>query len=232
MAITQYRTWPWARRDILGNFNYKNIYSTSFGYTAHAKKIAAASATAVLSATAAAQTVVTVTAGITQPDVPRVLSVTPSGNTANILDSTVVVNGHNVEGKVISDTFRVPNGSTTLINCTKAFLDVTSVVLGQMGGTDVSFAVGTLNKIGTNHRLFAANTTVKVYTSTVAAGGTLTLQSAPTITSSDTIELNNVLPATTPDGTLIFNIFYTYDAWSDRKSTRLNSSHQIISYAV
>lgn len=213
MSITSFRTYPWARRETLGNINYKNVYSNTFGYTCHAKKIAAASTTAVLAATAAALTVKTITSGITSPDVPRVLSVTPSGNTVNILDGAVTVNGYNVEGKPISELFHTISGSTAIINGTKAFFTVTSVVLGQQGGTDVSFAVGTLNKLGTNHRLFAANTTVKVYTST-AAYGALTAQNAPTVVASDTIELNNILPATTPNGSLIFNMFYAYDTWS------------------
>lgn len=212
-GLTNYRTWPWARRETLGNLYYKNIYSNTFGYTSHAKKVATASATGVLSATAAALTVVTVTSNITQPDVPRCLSVTPSGNTVNILDGVVTVFGHNVEGKVISEVFHTASGSTAIINGSKAFLDVTSIVFGQQGGTDVSFAVGTLSKLGTNHRLFAANTTVKVYTAS-AAQGALTLQNAPTVVASDTIELNTVLPATVPNGSLIYNIFYTYDTWS------------------
>ncbi len=212
-GLTNYRAWPWARRETLGSLYYKNIYSNTFGYTTHAKKIASASATGILAATAAAQTVVTVTAGITQPDVPRCLSVTPSGNTTNILDGAVTVIGHNVEGKVINEVFHTASGSTSIINGSKAFLDVTSIVIGQMAGTDVSFAVGTLSKLGTNHRLFAANTTVKVYTAS-AAQGALTLQNAPTVVASDTIELNTVLPATVPNGSLIFNVFYSYDTWS------------------
>lgn len=212
MAITSYRTYPWARRETLGNINYKNIYSNTFGYTCHGKKIAAGTATAVLGATTAGTTVTTVTTGITQPDVPRVLNVTPGGTSANILDSSVIVNGYNVEGKPISETFHTANGSTTVITGTKSFMTVTSVVIGQMGGS-CTFSVGTTNKLGANHRLFAANTTVKVYTAT-AAYGALTLQNAPTIVASDTIELNNITPATTPNGSLIFNMFYAFDAWS------------------
>lgn len=212
MSITTYRTYPWARRETLGNIQYKNVYSNTFGHTTYVKKPAAASTTGVLAATAAALTVKTITA-VTQPDVPRALSVTPSGNTTNILDGAVTIIGHNIEGKVITEVFHTASGSTALISGSKAFLDITSVVFGQQGGTDVSFAVGTLNKLGTNHRLFASNTTVKVYTAT-ASYGALTLQNAPTVVASDTIELNTVLPATTPNGNLIFNIFYSYDTWT------------------
>src|SRR3990167_4140486 len=213
MAITQYRVWPFARRETLGNLHYKNIYSNTFGYTTYTNAPNAASTTAVLAATAGALVPVTVTAGITDPDVPRALSVTPSGTTDHILDSAVTVYGHNVEGKPMSEVFHTASGSTALISGTKAFLDVTSVVISQMGGTGASFAVGTLNNLGTNHPLFASNTTVKVYTAT-ASYGALTLQNAPTVVMSDTIELNTVLPATTPNGSLVFNIFYSYDTWT------------------
>lgn len=213
MSITSYRTYPWARRETLGNLAYKNIYSNTFGYTAHAKKIAAGTATAILAATNGATTPVTVTAGITQPDVPRVLNVTPGGTSANILDSSVTVFGYNVEGKPINEVFHTAQGSTTVITGTKAFFTITSIVIAQMGGSGATFSVGTTNKLGTNHRLFYQNVTVKVYTAT-AAYGALTLQNAPTIVASDTIELNNVTPATLPNGSLIFNMFYAFDAWS------------------
>lgn len=214
MALQPYRVYPYGERFTLGNFAYKNIYSGTFAYTTHSKKIATASSTAVLAATAGATTVITVTTGITDPDAPRNLTVTPGGTAAQILDSVVTVNGNNVEGKVISEIFRIPAGSTTLVTGSKAFMHVTSVVIGQQGGSATTFAVGTGNKIGLNHRLFNQNTTVKVYTAT-AAYGALTLQNAPTIVANEqNIENNTVTPVTVPDGTLIYNIFYYFDDWA------------------
>lgn len=209
-----YRTYPWARRESLGSNIYKNIYSNTFGYTHYGKKIAAGTSTAILAATAGATTVTTVTTGITQPDVPRALSVTPGGTAGQVLDSLVTVNGTNIEGKLISEAFRIPSGSSTIVNGVKAFAQVSSVVIGQQGGSAATFAVGTTNKIGLQHRLFNQNSTVKVYTSS-ATYGALTLQNAPTVVANEqNIENNTCQPATVPNGNLIFNIFYVFDDWS------------------
>lgn len=216
MAITD-QTWPWGDRFTTGTFSYKNLYSGTFGYTETQKKVAAGSASAVLGATAGNTSVVTVTSGITQPDVPRALSVTPSGS--GILDSYVRVIGTNVEGKVISEDFHTINGSTAIINGVKAFKSVTSVVIGQQGSVSASFAVGTQNILGLKHRLFRNNTTVKVYTAT-AVYGALTLQGVPTVVANEqNVENNTVLPATVPNGSLIFIICYYYDNWNGDGST-------------
>lgn len=214
MAINPARVYPWADRFSLGNNLYKNIYSGSFGYTTHGKKVASASATAVLAATAGATTVVTVNSGFTDPDVPRNLTVTPGGTTAQILDSLVTVNGTNVEGKPISEAFRFANAASGAVTGNLAFRTVTSVVIGQQSGSGPTFSVGTGNKLGLNHRLFNQNTTVKVYTST-AAYGALTLQNPPTVVSNEqNVEQNTYQPATTPNGSLIFNTFYYFDDWA------------------
>lgn len=215
MAITD-QTWPIGARFSTGTFNHKNLYNGTFAYTEHKKKIAAASAAAILAATAGATTVTTVTNGITQPDVPRALSVTPGGTTAQILDSLVTVFGTNVEGKAISEDFRFAAGASAIVNGVKAFKSVTSVRIGQQSGPGATFSVGTQNIIGINHRLFKNNTTVKVYTKTSTADGSpLTLQGVPTVTASETqVELNTVLPATVPTGSLIFIICYYYDNWA------------------
>lgn len=214
MSITGYRTHGWARRDTLGTPNYKNIYSNSFGYTDRSKKIAAASTTAILAATAGANTAQTITAGITNPDVPRALVLTVGGTAANVQSGTVIVTGYNQEGKLITDSFAVPIGGTGTYNGIKAFLYVTSVFIPAQIGTGATFAIGTQNALGINHRLFKNNTTVKVYTAT-AAYGALSLQNAPTVVaSSESLELNLITPNVAPNGSLIFLIAYAYDNWS------------------
>lgn len=214
MALNPARVYPWGDRFTLGSNHYKNIYSGNFGYTATSKKVASASATAVLAATAAATSPVTVTSGLTDPDVPRNLTVTPGGTTADIRDSVVTVNGTNIEGKPISEIFRFADQASSATTGAKAFRTITSVVIGQQGSALPTFSVGTGNKLGVNHRLFNQNTTVKVYTSS-AVYGALTLQNAPTIVSNEqNLENNTVQPATTPNGSLIFNIFYYFDDWS------------------
>jgi hypothetical protein len=214
MANQPARTYPWGERFTLGSMAYKNIYSGSFGYTTNGKKVATASTTAVLAATNGATTIVTATSGITDPDVPRNLTVTGGGTTAQIIDSLVTVNGTNVEGKPISEAFRFANATGGTVTGSLAFRSVTSVVIGQQGGAGATFSVGTGNKLGLNHRLFNQNTTVKVYTSTVAYGA-LTLQNAPTVVSNEgNLEQNTVTPATVPNSSLIYNIFYYFDDWS------------------
>lgn len=218
MAIGD-RTYP-IQRWSAGTIRLKGLYNNTFGYTETRKEVVAGSATAVLAATAGGTTVTTVTSGITNPDVPRALSVTPGGTAADILDSVVTVNGVNVEGKAISEIFRTAAGSTTIINGNLAFKRVTSVVIGQMGGSGATFSVGTLDKLGINHRLFRLNTTVKVYSYTAPGepGGmptTLTLQAAPTVVANgELVERNLVTPATAPDGTTAYTIAYAYDNWA------------------
>lgn len=207
-------------RHTFGTLQHKNLYSVSFGYTETRKKVAAGSTTAVLAATngatAAAHTIVT--SGITNPDVPRVLSVTVGGTAGHVLDGDVIVTGTNIEGKTFTERFTLTAGGTGTINGTKAFKTVTSVDIPQMAGASATFAVGTLNILGVNHRLFKNNTTVKVYSATaVGIGGytTLTLQGQPTVTASeDQLELNTAAPATTPDGTTFYIIAYVYDNWA------------------
>jgi hypothetical protein len=214
MASNPARTYPWGERFTLGSNIYKNIYSGSFGYTQTSKKVASASATAVMAATNAATSNVTVLSGLTDPDVPRNLTVTPGGTTADIRDSLVTVNGTNVEGKPISEAFRFANASSSVVTGNLAFRTITSVVIGQQGSSNPTFSVGTGNKLGINHRLFNQNTTVKVYTSS-AAYGALTLQNAPTVVANEgNLEQNTVTPVTTPNGSLIYNIFYYFDDWS------------------
>lgn len=204
----------WAARHTFGTLNYKNILSLSFGYTQTHKKVSGASSSAVLGATngaAAAQTVVT---GITAPDVPRALSVTPTGNTTGS-PLTVRINGVNSEGKPFFEDFAVPVNSTTIVNGVKAFARVTSVVIpGNSVGLTIT--VGTRNILGIKHRLFNQNTTVKVYSATTASGGALTLQSQPTVVANEVeLERNTVQPAVAPGGTTFLIIAYLYDNWSD-----------------
>lgn len=214
MAANPARTYPWGEKFTLGSIHYKNIYSGNFGYTNTSKKVASASTTAVMAATSAATSIVTVTSGLTDPDVPRNLTVTPGGTTADIRDSIVRVNGTNIEGKPISEDFRFADQTSSAVTGAKAFRTITSVVIGQQGSANPTFSVGTGNKLGVNHRLFNQNTTVKVYTSS-AVYGALTLQNAPTVVSNeDRLENNTVQPATTPNGSLIFNIYYYFDDWS------------------
>ncbi len=201
-----------------GTLMFKNMYSMSFGYTELRKKVAAGSTTAILAATAGSGSSQTITTGITQPDAPRVLSVTVGGTASGVQSSSIVINGKNFEGKPISESFITTIGTTGTINGTKAFREVTSIVIPAQVGTSATFAVGTLNIFGLKHRLYKNNTTVKVYHATgVGVGGYtgLALQGAPTVNiHGKLLELNTVQPLTAPDSTRFFIVGYAYDNWS------------------
>lgn len=214
MSITDHR-YRWTRLSTgLANSQYlKNIYSTSFGYTATKKKVSAGTATAVLAATATSLSTQTVLTGITQPDVPRALSVTVGGTASSMLDSRIVITGTNVEGKVISEGFQFAANATATVNGSMAFKTVTSVFIPAQTGTAATVAVGTQNKLGIYHRLIPGNTTVKVITAT-AISATPIFDGTPTVVAhSKLLELNLVTPLTAPDGSTFMYICYQYDNW-------------------
>jgi hypothetical protein len=86
MANQPARTYPWGERFTLGSWLIR-ISTPALRVYTKGKKVATASTTAVLAATNGATSIVTVTSGITDPDVPRNLTVTGGGTTAQILDS-------------------------------------------------------------------------------------------------------------------------------------------------
>lgn len=218
MAITDGAA-AWPLRESFGTINYKQLYSVSFGYTQTHKKVAAGTNTAVLAATPGSSAAQTVSAGITNPDVARALSVTVGGTASGVQSGSVIVSGFNTEGKPITESFAVAAGFTGTINGVKAFARVSSVFIPAQVGATATFAVGTRNVLGVRHRLFNQNTTVKVYTGTAVYADRLTLQGAPTVTAHETdLERNTVQPATAPDGTFYLIICYVFDNWSNGHS--------------
>jgi len=203
-------------RVTFGSLLDKSVCKVSFGHTETNKKVAAASDTAVHAAiTLTKATAQTITTGITNPDVPRVLKVQPGGTNTDLGNGVVVVTGLNVEGRTITDSFQLVDGDSTEIEGTKAFKTVSSILVPAAEGKAATVSVGYTNKLGLYHRLYPNNTTVKVvYRS--SAYGTPTLDSTPTINDADEyhVEKNFITPNTTPDAAKIFDIFYIYDYWT------------------
>lgn len=215
-----FKRYPWAAHTAWGYpFNLlHNVIEHTFAYTHHKKKVSAATAAAVLASTASKVTAQTITTGITQPDVPRLLAVTIGGNSANVLTSTVTVKGYNVEGKPITDTYAVTAGATGQLQPVTgvAFKYVTEVDFPAQGGTDVTLTVDTLNKIGLNHRCPSGYTTiVVVHDNALDIGAAAThpvAEAAPSASSvnGQFVERNWVTPATTPNGTNFLYFFYWF----------------------
>jgi hypothetical protein len=108
--------------------------------------------TAVLVATASVAASV-VTAGITNPDVPRNVTATPGGTTSNVAAVSVTITGTNVEDLVITEVLPAfTAGSGAAVVGSKAFKTVTSVSI-PITGAATTVAIGTGAKLGLNRRL-------------------------------------------------------------------------------
>ena len=213
-----FKTFPWAMHTAWGYpFNLlQNVIETTGAYTHHKKKISNATGGAVLGSTAGAATNQTITAGITQPDVPRVLAVTIGGS--GEASGTVTVTGYNVEGKQITDSFPYTTTGQVLGNLVFAF--VSSVFLPAALGASATVTVDTTNKIGLNHRLVPGKSTIiAVYDagqspeySPYPTSQRPVVDANPSASNVDNqfVEKNWVTPAHTPDGTTFLYFFYWF----------------------
>lgn len=136
-----------------------------------------------------------VTTGITNPDVPRVLSIT--GNQAGITGN-VVIYGTDAAGAAISDTIAA-NGTST-VEGTRAFKTVTKIVVPARTNSGDTITVGWTKKLGLPHKVYnAACLLVKLFNGSADAG-TLSVHSE---LSKNIYALNG-----TPDGSKVVDLFY------------------------
>lgn len=150
---------------------------------------AAASATAVH---AAISTAAVITTGITNPDVPRNITITGAGS-SHSASGNVTINGTDIRGNTISEAIAL-NSNTTVAG-SKAFKTVTSIDTSAVSGIDsndtVTIGIGT--KIGLD-RLMTDN---GVFLATVDGAADSAL---PTVAfSSSNIANNTVVFATAPN---------------------------------
>ncbi len=167
------------------------------GYIAHYQaKPKAAGAATVLAATAQDEddpTVVTV--GITQPDVPRTLTV--KGNAAGITGNVVIV-GTDAAGQPITDTIAL--NATTEVEGALAFRSVTKITLPKYTTAGDKVSVGWGKKLGLPHIVYnAACLLVKLFNGS-ADNGTLAV---------DAVLAKNLFALDgTPDGAKVVDLFY------------------------
>lgn len=215
----QDRTWKWAAKLSWGYpFNYlRNAIQHAFGYTHIGKKVSAATAGAILGSTTGSTVQQVITAGITNPDVPRVLAVTTGGSGASA--GNILIKGTNVEGKSITDTVAI-NTSGGQNTGSLVFKTVTSVTIPAALGASGTITLDTTNEIGLVHRLPPGHSTAIVVSDTVldrvTSGRTNmpVLEAAPSSSNFDGqfVEKNWVQPATAPDGTTFLYFFYWFNA--------------------
>lgn len=156
----------------------------------------AASAVAVLAATALTDAVQSIIENITNPDVPRVVTV--KGNASGITGD-VVITGTNMAGEVITETIAL-NGATEVVG-TKAFKTVTQIdfPVEVHAGTD-TVSVGIGNKFGVPNICYnAACLLIKLFNGS-ADSGTLAVDS-------DELEKNLFTINGTPDGSKVLDLY-------------------------
>lgn len=158
---------------------------------------AAASATAVHAAIALTDAAQDITTAITDPDVPR--TVTVKGNASGIAGN-VVITGTNADGDEITDTIALSGSSE--VEGVKAFVTVTNIHLPveTHAGTD-TVSVGRKNKFGLPEIVYnAALLLVKLFNGS-ADTGTLAVDS-------DEVEKNLFAINGTPDGSKVLDLYY------------------------
>ncbi len=207
------KTYPYNRHTFgdAGENSAKNILSLAFGYTKTQKEPATAATTLVHAAiTGSATVTTTVTTGITDPDVPRNLTVTAGGTAADISAADVVITGTNIEGKTITETFDITVNTAGTIVGTKAFRTVTSILVPVQDGAAATFAIGVGDLIGLNHRT-TSSTVFRVLTN---IAGVLAIEAASAdANSTSNIEDNTFTPTTTADGATSYTAYYYDPTW-------------------
>ena len=172
------------------------------GFLAHfqvaAADATAASATAILTATALTDAAQAITEGLSNPAVPR--NATVKGNASGITGD-VVLTGTNYDDEVITEAIAL-NGTAT-VEGTKAFKTFTKIDLPVEvhAGTD-TVSIGTGTKLGLPW-LLSHNTVQAAYLDNAKEGTAPTVTVSATAIESNTMKLNSALAAKVVDAYLI-----------------------------
>jgi len=150
--------------------------------------------TAVHAAAATSTAVTTVSAAITNPDVPRNVTATvAAGTLADILAVQVVVTGTDSEDRIITESLPVFTASTAgTVTGSKAFKTVTQYVIPAMGGATPTVALGLGAKLGIPRRL-THNTVLRAVFNGVVEATAPTVVADATNLSGNMATLNSAL---------------------------------------
>jgi len=92
-----------------------------------------------------------VTSGFTQPDVPRNISMTPTGTTGDVEACIITLTGTNIKGAVITETLTFVADASTIQSGNKAFKTLTSISFPascESGTFAATWSVGVGEKLG------------------------------------------------------------------------------------
>lgn len=206
------RSWKFAGKTAWGYpFNYlKNVIEHTFGYTHIGKKVSLGAAAAVHASITGSTSAQTITSGISNPDVPRVLAITTGGS--GISAGNVVITGTNVEGKTISDTIAM-NTSNGQTDGVLVFKTVSSILVPAALGASGTVTIDTTDKIGLVHRLPPSYSTIVCISDTAEEDSTKPVVEAAVSASNvdnEFVEKNWATPATALDGTTFLYFFYWF----------------------
>lgn len=164
---------------------------------------AAASTTAVRAAVTDNGAEQTITASITDPDVPRAVTATAGGTATDIKAIQVTINGTNADGATITEDLPAFTVNTAgSVTGSKAFATVTSIVIPAHDGTGATTSVGTSDKLGLGFHL-SRNTVVSAF-----HNGALETTAPTVATSASALESNTVDLDTALDGSAVIVDFY------------------------
>lgn len=141
-----------------------------------------------------------------QPDVPRNLTITPTGTTADVESCAIVVTGTNYLNKVITETFTFSADASTAQTGSKAFKTVTSVLWPancESGGFAATWIIGVGEKIGLKSCMANAGDWVWSEVGGVYETTRATIAADASHVESNTADFNGTM-----DGTAVFLGFF------------------------
>lgn len=162
-------------------------------FSVPAASAVAASTTGVKSAVASTGSSQTITTGITNPAVPRVLTATAGGTAGDIKAIQVVITGTNYNNEVITETlpaFTVDTAGT--VTGTKAFKTVTQIVIPSHDGNGATTAIGWSEILGLPFKM-QHNGHMHSFLNNVREATAPTVTFSTTALESNTIKLNSAL---------------------------------------
>lgn len=149
---------------------------------------------------------VTLSSFLAQPDVPRVLTITPGGTTADVASCAIVVSGRSINDALLTNTINIASQASSIVTSSAAFKSVSSVVFPdncEKGGFAATWSIGIGGKLGlrkcvSGDGYWLQSMTNGVYDSTRAV----------IVASASNIAGNTASFATTLDGSKTINGFF------------------------
>lgn len=149
---------------------------------------------------------VTLTSFTAQPDVPRNLTITPTGTTGDVEACVITVTGTDFYGSTITEDFTFLADASTAQTGSKAFKTVSSIAWPascESGGYAATWIVGVGSKLGLNHCMASADHFFHAGLAGVKEATAPTVAASASVVASNTATLSGTL-----DGTKDVTLFY------------------------